>query len=91
MKKLVIAAGLAATVLLASAPAQAASCTTAWTSDSFVALRSGPGTQFARKKKLFFQSTVRIVGGAVGNWQRVKHGGTTGWVNTNLIDWGNCW
>lgn len=55
------------------------------TSDGFLAMRSGPGTNYKLRKRLYTGSEVRMIGRS-GNWIKVRlANGSTGWAYSKYL------
>lgn len=55
------------------------------TSDGFLAMRSGPGTNYKLRKRLYTGSEVRMIGRS-GNWIRVRIANrSTGWAYSKFL------
>jgi uncharacterized protein YraI len=92
MKKLLSGA---AVVLLMSASAQAANdpydVVVLKTSDGFLALRDGPGTQYSMLSKLH-QGDVLIADAKFNGWTHIRETpktGMTGWVSSKFVQFIN--
>lgn len=55
------------------------------TSDGFLAMRSGPGTNYKLRKRLYTGSEVQMIGRS-GNWIKVRiANGATGWAYSKFL------